>query len=458
MTENTLDDLLVKLNATVVYDDQTLGDSSLLSKINALTTGIKLNKKAVDKKLTFFRFKSKSLLETADVFSLDDLTAASYHAVIDGKVVKEGTFKIQEKDPVISREELIRVNETELFPETALGREFTRSELLPTVSDLYRAHVDYWGWFYPQVLESDLKGVLGVLATARVDGKAVSVGTSGSVWLKSYVKSFWDVDKGPSRAFHEGNKLNSVLKYRLGLNNSKPYEYDLSDGTHVSCRETFDINLKNVRFGFIVQRSSVSWFRPQSASSVYRHFLSSVSAPVVWDPSVGFSARLLGFAAACPGGTYIGTDPAEMMCSDASRLGDLLKDRVTVEIRQEGSEKATFEPESLDFVFTSPPYFDKERYVDEPGQCWRDHPSLEEWVKGYLIPTFEVAQRALKPGCLCVFNVFEELAAVVEAAGAEAGLKRRQDLDLYMPLQRDHFHKKTGHDDVRKEPFIVFEK
>jgi len=184
----------------------------------------------------------------------------------------------------------------------------------------------------------------------------------------------------------------------------------------------------------------------------------NIERPVVWDPSIGFSARLLGFAAVCEGGTYIGTDPATMMFTDAMRLGQELKDRIIIDIRQVGSELVKIEKESLDLVYTSPPYFSLEQYVDEPGQCWRDYPDIDSWTKQYLFPTFQTAFDSLKSERYMVINISNNLSDIIENVAGMVGFKRRSDLDLKMSLGRDHFHRKHGYVDERFEPFLVFEK
>jgi hypothetical protein len=421
-----------------------------------ITNDIKKNLLAKQHNLTLVRIKEG--VDISGVKTFAELIECAYHYVNNGQVLKEGTFKIDEILPVLSREMLIRQNETDLFSD-APGRDYTLETTLPDIRDLFKAHVSYWGWFYPAVDMSELEGVKNALNKASVSASDLTVcnNTVGSKWLKSYIKSYWDVDGGPMKSFSDDKRLNAVLKYRLGLNGSKLYDYTLSDGHALSCKETFDINLKNVRFGFVVQRNCVSWFRPSTAASVYRHYLSDIQAPAVWDPSIGFSARLLGFASAFPNGTYIGTDPAKSQCDDATHLGNEFKN-VTVDIRQQGSENVILQNESLDFVFTSPPYFDKEAYLDEPGQCWRDYPSIDEWTKKYLSKTLANAFNALKHDRYAVINVSGDLAELVITSALSVGFEHNQEKNLYLKLTRDHFHKKNDYNDIRSEPFLAFYK
>jgi hypothetical protein len=179
------------------------------------------------------------------------------------------------------------------------------------------------------------------------------------IWLKSKFKSYWHVDGGPVQSFWNERKFDKVLQYRLGLNGSKPYDYVLSDGTEISCHETFDINIKNVRFGLIVQRNAVSFFKPHAAAIIWKRALGNEQNPKVWDPSGGFGARLLGFATMYPEGSYTCTEPATLTHADlvdASKELQSILPKLQTMIVKSGSEVYVPQSNSLDCVFTSPPY------------------------------------------------------------------------------------------------------
>lgn len=390
--------------------------------------------------------------------SWDDLIGRAHHAIVDGVVVKDGSFRMDELMPIVSRATLLRRNMASTV--------WTEKILLPIVFDLYRAHVDVHGWFYPPVEES-LREVLFLLRNVRKDvlkeDNVLSSGRDalpGSTWLKAFSRSYWNVDKGPVNMFKDDRAFERVLRYRLGLNNSKLYTYKL-DGEVVHTKETFEINLKNVRKGFIVQRAAVSWFKPAHALTIYRHFLGDKIAPVVFDPSVGFSARLLGFAAAYPHGTYVGVDPASMMQRDAACLVEMLKNSgnsTIVDLNTCGSETYVPKERSIDLVFTSPPYFDTEKYVDEPGQCWRDHPTLSKWTLDYLEPTLRNACHGLKDDGIVAINISSSLVDALVESARKVGLERTPERDLSIELRADHFSRKAGTHASRKEPIVTFKK
>ena len=57
-----------------------------------------------------------------------------------------------------------------------------------------------------------------------------------------------------------------------------------------------------------------------------------------------------------------------------------------MELHKIGSEE--FVPDcDVDFCFTSPPYFDTEKYSDEDTQSWKKYGNREKWLEGFLKQT-----------------------------------------------------------------------
>ncbi len=154
----------------------------------------------------------------------------------------------------------------------------------------------------------------------------------------------------------------------------------------------------------------VSNFRPTAAATLYDIFVEKGSVlfdeqpGTVWDPSMGYGGRLLGAIAA--GVNYIGTDPCVPTYSGLEKIRDEYghKDRKYTLLRQ-GSETFIPEENSLDFVFTSPPYLGHEMYGDEEEQSFKKFPVQEQWRNGFLLQTIKNAYHGLKPGKCAAFNV-----------------------------------------------------
>lgn len=137
-------------------------------------------------------------------------------------------------------------------------------------------------------------------------------------------------------------------------------------------------------------------FRPLVAKYVYQTYCPRGGR--VWDPCSGYGGRLLGAVAA--GVKYVATDVDATTVEGNRRLAELLE--VEAEIHCCPAE--TFVPGNVDLVFTSPPYFDRERYRGG-DQSWCRYSSYGEWVRGFLVPVISQAWEALpNHGCL-VLNV-----------------------------------------------------
>ena len=151
-------------------------------------------------------------------------------------------------------------------------------------------------------------------------------------------------------------------------------------------------------------------FRPTAAAAMYNIFcdvdspLEGTKAGTVWDPSMGYGGRLLGAITA--GVNYIGTDPCiptyEGLVKILADYGH--KDKKYSLLRQ-GSETYIPEDESLDFVFTSPPYFGWEAYGDEPEQSSIKFSTSDMWKEHFLKQTIANAHKGLKTGKYLALNV-----------------------------------------------------
>lgn len=361
-----------------------------------------------------------------------------------------------DKKPLFTREELLKEH-------LKHGKEYVEKEYLSTVRSAVKEFVSKNGWFYPPVKQSLNEAVDKIAEKSRFDSGLQDFSTmssEGTGFLKSTFRSYWNTKGGPVDSFHDDKTLDRVLKYRLGINNSKQYKYKL-DGKEILHNEVFDITLSNIRRGFVVQRRAVSFFKPRVACEIYGQYLQNVDNPIVYDPSCGFGARMLGFysflQAFNKSGTYIGTEPAKQTYSDLCSLNAKMdSDTMLAMIHNIGSEELdTGNSSYVDLVFTSPPYFDKEKYFDEDTQCWKKYPDLSTWKQKYLLPTFKNAHHMLKSGGHMVINIGGYLKNAVLECALNAGFSFEEEKRLI--LRKDHFSK-DGKNDLRFEPILVFKK
>ncbi len=146
----------------------------------------------------------------------------------------------------------------------------------------------------------------------------------------------------------------------------------------------------------------VSNFRPTAAAVLYSHF--AFPGAMVWDMSMGYGGRILGAITADI--NYVGTDPAEKTFKGLTEIKrDFARPNRHYFLNKCGSE--VFEPKenTLDFAFTSPPYFNWEQYGEEDGQSFNQFDSNEAWNNGFLRKTIQNAYKGLKKGCYMGLNV-----------------------------------------------------
>lgn len=143
----------------------------------------------------------------------------------------------------------------------------------------------------------------------------------------------------------------------------------------------------------------VSNFRPTASGAIYRHFCNK--GDTTWDMSSGYGGRLLG--SVLGGVKYIGTEP----CTETyNGLNELISDfNIDAKIMHHGSEIKFLDDNSIDFVFTSPPYFNTEQYSTEESQSYIKYPTKDEWLNGFLYNSCLNAYNALKPNKYFVINI-----------------------------------------------------
>lgn len=383
----------------------------------------------------------------------EDIYNLSYYVKDkNGDLNKDLAFKFKNlKQPFLDREHVIKLNQKD--------KDWVSKNLVKPLVEFFQEYTKSYGWFYPEKEKSLDEVILKLRKRKVIDGKISSSGQLGNSYLKSNFKSFWNVKNGPVKSWEDYKAFERVMKYRLGLNNSKLYEYKISDNTIVKTNETFDISPHNLVRGFVVQRRGVSWFKPVVAYEIYTKLLKNIETPVVWDPSMGFGARMLGFVSAYKKGIYFGTDPASQTFYDLKDLKENIEKSKyfdgLIEIKNCGSEEVILPKNVGDLVFTSPPYFDIEKYFDEKGQSWRDYPDINLWQEMYLKKTLNNAFEFLKDdGKLCI-NISSKYSEVLLQTAEECNFDLLET--LFLDVKTDHFNKKRNVLS-NNEPIFIFKK
>jgi hypothetical protein len=136
----------------------------------------------------------------------------------------------------------------------------------------------------------------------------------------------------------------------------------------------------------LVTGENIQNFKPQNARAIVEHL-----CPVLWgniyDYSAGYGGRLLGIGSSNMNYNYTAVDPNTETVNYLQYFNSLIKQATGVEGTIVQSVSEDYQPEDVDLAFSSPPYFNLEKYSDEPTQCMVNYTTLDEWFDGYVVPT-----------------------------------------------------------------------
>ena len=160
-------------------------------------------------------------------------------------------------------------------------------------------------------------------------------------------------------------------------------------------------------------------FRPATAKTIYE--LYGKENCKVLDTSSGFGGRLLGFFTAKNTSEYVGIDPNT--ADSCNRFIEFMQMRFGLNkkayVNKIGSEDFTIDnypqyENYFDISFTSPPYFDTEKYSDSDTQSHVKFNTYDLWVDGFYRNTIYNSCNALKIDGTFAINIFEKVDNIKE--------------------------------------------
>jgi len=163
-----------------------------------------------------------------------------------------------------------------------------------------------------------------------------------------------------------------------------------------------EINESKLRSTIGLRKYIAAQFSPASAKAIFERF----NSKRVLDFSSGWGDRLLAFAS-CEGTEhYTGIDPNEALLEGYMAQIEAygVKDK-TFNMIQGCAEEVRLEKESVDTVFTSPPYFNIEKYTKQDNQSFKKFKKLEDWLEKFLFKSLENAWYALEKGGHLIINI-----------------------------------------------------
>lgn len=294
---------------------------------------------------------------------------------------------------------------------------------------------------------------------AEFDGDMVSCGAGIGTSLCNYLfpnlydtPSAHDLDKENARSlfekFHNDKYLRRAIEFCFGYKNGCPVPPSVTGGLRLV-------------------GSAPTNFRPMNAKAVYERFCPK--GGVIYDYCCGFGGRLLGALSSKNNYKYVGTDPCTETMYHLHQLGQYIEQVTGREDSYElhccGSEEFRGPKNSIDFAFSSPPYFNLEVYSDEPTQCFNKFPELEGWLEGFVRPTIQNIKHMLKPGKLYAVNIADfkvgsgkEVAYVDEwiRISTEEGMPLFDTVYLGVTARAGSAEQAAG--ELKKENILIFKK
>ena len=154
-----------------------------------------------------------------------------------------------------------------------------------------------------------------------------------------------------------------------------------------------------------------SQFKPNVAKAMYDYF----DSKNILDFSAGWGDRLAGFFASQNTELYVGIDPRlenhpfyqQQEIYYNNWRNDFLENEKKVEMWHEAAEDMNFERyyDTFDMIFTSPPYFNVERYSHDDNQSWVRYKDIDSWNNQFLQKTIDNLWPTLKSGGLLCINI-----------------------------------------------------
>lgn len=174
--------------------------------------------------------------------------------------------------------------------------------------------------------------------------------------------------------------------------------FDFRDGANLAHPTALRRSLE------LVTGENIQNFKAQNARAIAEYL-----CPVLWgnvyDYSAGYGGRLLGITSSNMRYQYTGIDPNTETVENLNYLNSLILSATGGDGTIVQSVSEEYQPKDIDLAFSSPPYFNLEKYCDEPTQCMNRYTTLDEWFEGYVVPTMKNIHRGLNADGIFATNI-----------------------------------------------------
>jgi len=166
-----------------------------------------------------------------------------------------------------------------------------------------------------------------------------------------------------------------------------------------------EINPQVLRSIISLRKYIAAQFRPSVAKIIYDLY----QPETVLDFSMGWGDRILGAHASEYVKKYVGFDPNHDLIAGYmeqikhyQKLGTAMKFSLLPHCAEDSQISTN---DDFDLVFTSPPYFDKEKYNQSDTQSYKKYKAFDDWMQNFLFETIELRTQNLKSGGHLVINI-----------------------------------------------------
>ena len=365
--------------------------------------------------------------------------------------MKEWNYKSETKVST-GYEDVLPILKTYTSEKFAIATESEKEAMIEEVFKIYREkNIFPIQYFNEEGVKSEIKKCID--KDVKCDGNTLALRfNQGGALCRYLFPNLHEVEcKGatnnsPIARFMDDHKLKRAIKLSLSIKNSV---------TPSEIRTALELIGGNVATNF----------KPMNAKALYE--LYTPKNGVIYDFAGGFGGRMLGALSSKNNYKYIAVEPNTETYENLLNLGKHIESvtgrEKSFQIFKIGSEEFKLKTKNfVDFAFSSPPYFNLEKYSDEETQCYNKYNEVDSWLEGYVRPTIKNIYNVLKNDGKYAVNIADfkvgskEIAFVDEwiRISEEEGFKLINTMSMKLVVRKGVGHNKTD----KKEGIFVFEK
>ena len=320
------------------------------------------------------------------------------------------------------------------------------------VDHYYEVGFPFYEWDYKRIVR-DYMGVKNSSIGNIQIGDQIQQNMAGLYFVNYFHPEMWSVvcnkAKTPMDVYLDRELFKTAIRKRIGLSDTPLHPYNIRKSLKV--------------FG---GAQSVSNFRPTVAKYIYDKY-----CPVggsVLDPCMGYGGRLMGANLSKNVDSYTCCDPNTVTVENNWRMQAVLDSLAEQTVGLFEEPKVTnitmnnipFEEypnldEKFDLIFTSPPYFDIEKYSNDETQSWVRYNTLDNWLDGFLKSFVQISAECLKPDGYFIVNIDggdRLIKPFLEIAASRFDLVDTK----YMRLSKIIGSRSKNKDKFKLEPIFIF--